>query len=132
MGLCEKVWVEIGIGRLGGGSYIWVGVGWCERLWVWVGVRGFGWRYIWGCLYGVLQAMASIQEKCGRGCGGGHTSVDIMCLWWWWIVSFLVGVRSALAMAGVGQNRIYTPYMTVCMVISLLNIPIPYVHCIYV
>ena len=30
----------------------------------------------------------------------------------------------------VGQNRIYTPYMTVCMVISLLKIP--YVHRIYV
>jgi hypothetical protein len=30
----------------------------------------------------------------------------------------------------VGQNRIYTPYMTICMVISLLKIP--YVHCIYV
>ena len=28
----------------------------------------------------------------------------------------------------VGQNRIYTPYMTVCMVISLLKIP--YVICI--
>jgi hypothetical protein len=30
----------------------------------------------------------------------------------------------------VGQNRIYTPYMAVCMVISLLIIP--YVHRIYV
>jgi len=30
----------------------------------------------------------------------------------------------------VGQNRIYTPYMTVCMVISLLKIP--YVHRMYV
>ena len=29
----------------------------------------------------------------------------------------------------VGQNRISAPYMTVCMVISLLKIP--YVHCIY-
>ena len=29
----------------------------------------------------------------------------------------------------VGQNHIYTPYMTVCMVISLLKIP--YVHRIY-
>jgi len=30
----------------------------------------------------------------------------------------------------VGQNRICTPYMAVCMVISLLKIP--YIHCIYV
>ena len=30
----------------------------------------------------------------------------------------------------VGQNLIYTPYMTVCMVISLLKIP--YVQCVYV
>ena len=30
----------------------------------------------------------------------------------------------------VGQNLIYTPYMTVCMVISLPNIP--YIHRIYV
>jgi hypothetical protein len=30
----------------------------------------------------------------------------------------------------VGQNRIYTLYVTVSMVISLLKIP--YVHCIYV
>jgi len=30
----------------------------------------------------------------------------------------------------VGQNRIFIPYMTVCMVISLLKIP--YVHRIYV
>jgi len=29
----------------------------------------------------------------------------------------------------VGQNRIYTPYMTVCMVISMPKIP--YVHRIY-
>jgi len=29
----------------------------------------------------------------------------------------------------VGQNRIYTPYMTVCMVISLPKIP--YIHRIY-
>jgi hypothetical protein len=30
----------------------------------------------------------------------------------------------------VGQDRICTPYMTVCMVISLLKIP--YIHCIYI
>ena len=30
----------------------------------------------------------------------------------------------------VGQKRVYTPYMTVCMVISLLKIP--YVHRIYI
>jgi hypothetical protein len=30
----------------------------------------------------------------------------------------------------VGQNRIYAPYMTVCMVISMLKVP--YVHRIYV
>ena len=30
----------------------------------------------------------------------------------------------------VGQKRVYTPYMTVCMAISLLKIP--YVHRIYV
>jgi hypothetical protein len=33
-------------------------------------------------------------------------------------------------MTRVGQNRIYTPYMTVRMVISLLKIP--YVHRIHV
>jgi hypothetical protein len=32
-------------------------------------------------------------------------------------------------MSRVGQNRIYTPYMTVYLVISLPKIP--YTHCIY-
>ena len=30
----------------------------------------------------------------------------------------------------VGQNRMYTPYMTVYLVISLPNVP--YIHCIYI
>ena len=33
-------------------------------------------------------------------------------------------------MVRVGQNRIYTPYMAACMVISLLEMP--YMHRIYV
>jgi len=32
-------------------------------------------------------------------------------------------------MSRVGQNCVCAPYMTVCMVISMLKIP--YVHCIY-
>jgi len=39
-------------------------------------------------------------------------------------------VQAPRSMCRVGQNRIYTPYMTVCMVISLPEIL--YVHCIYV
>ena len=35
-----------------------------------------------------------------------------------------------MVMRRVGQNCIYTPYMTACMMISLLKIP--YVHRIYV
>jgi hypothetical protein len=33
-------------------------------------------------------------------------------------------------MSRVGQNRMYIPYMTVCMMITLLNIP--YIHPIYI
>jgi len=34
-----------------------------------------------------------------------------------------------LHLCRVGQNRIYTPYMTVYLVISMPKIP--YIHCIY-
>jgi hypothetical protein len=39
------------------------------------------------------------------------------------------GAASLRMIFRVGQNRIYTPYMAVCMVISLPKIP--YVHRIY-
>jgi len=38
-------------------------------------------------------------------------------------------IPSASNIARVGQNRMYAPYMTVCMVISLPKIP--YIHRIY-
>jgi hypothetical protein len=39
-------------------------------------------------------------------------------------------ISCSLPILRVGQNRIYTPYMAVCMVISLLKIP--YMHCNYI
>jgi hypothetical protein len=38
-------------------------------------------------------------------------------------------LRAIILNARVGQNRIYTPYMTVCLVITLHKIP--YIHRIY-
>ena len=40
-----------------------------------------------------------------------------------------VHIYTYVCMSRVGQNRIYTPFMTVCMVISLPKIP--YIHRIY-
>ena len=45
------------------------------------------------------------------------------------IPNILAGSCRFLHICRVGQNRIYTPYMTVCMVICLPNIP--YIHRIY-
>ena len=51
-------------------------------------------------------------------------SIHLMSIHWW------IELARTLHIRRVGQNRIYTPYMTVCMVIPLLKIP--YVHRIYV
>ena len=47
------------------------------------------------------------------------------------VLLYEVGVLQAQTQltCRVGQNRIYTPYINVCMVISLPNIP--YIHRIY-
>ena len=55
-----------------------------------------------------------------RACVGGV---------WHWQKAIAATFMLGLGMIRVGQNRIYTPYMTVCMVISLPKIP--YIHRIY-
>jgi hypothetical protein len=66
-------------------------------------------------------------RACVRACASLYVNVLKHYNMFWQYFASVIAFNEL--MCRVGQNRIYTPYMTVCMVISLPKIP--YIHRIY-